>query len=282
VSRKSLSKIFQVFFTNPLSPDEVNQVFPLTQNVGWTLSLDGTWLRRSGVIMIYWNYTTKEAIFWSWESGETYVAIATGLVAVLQLMGKHNLPFGVVSDWKGSIVSGVERYIGLIPHQRCLAHVKRDIERLCPKHSPYQATLVLRRVGEALMHVTTHREKEQWLQLLECWYFVYGSLLTEKSVPEIPTRTKRKWWYTHGNLRRAYRILTKDQDHLFVHLEQTGLPKTNNGLEGINSDIKTKLKNHRGMKPNQQYQFVSWYLTFKKVKSPNELKRLWDIWKRRL
>lgn len=282
LSRKSLSKIFQAFFTHPLSPEEVSQVFPLTQVADWVLALDGTWLRRSGVIMIYGNHTTKEILHWSWESGETYVAIANGLVAATQLMGESNLPSGVVSDWKGSIVSGVERYIGQVPHQRCLAHVKRDIESVCPKHSPYQATLVLRRLGQLLIQINTHEEKQQWLQLLAKWYAMYGSLLTERSVPEIATRTKRTWWYTHSNLRRAYRILTKDQDHLFAHLDYSWLPKTNNGLEGINSDIKTKLKNHRGMKPQQQYQFVSWYLTFKKVKDPCDLKRLWDMWKRRL
>lgn len=205
-------------------------MFPLTQSADWVLSLDGTWLRRSGVIMIYGNHTTKEILHWSWESGETYVAVATGLVAATQLMGEHNLPSGVVSDWKGSIVGGVERYIGLVPHQRCLAHVKRDIESVCPKHSPYQATLVLRRLGQLLIQINTHDEKQQWLDLLAQWYAMYGLLLTERSVSDIPTRSKRTWWYTHSNLRRAYRILTKDQNHLFVHLHHPWLPKTNNGL----------------------------------------------------
>jgi len=191
LSRKSLSKIFQAFFTHPLSPEEVSQVFPLTQVADWVLALDGTWLRRSGVIMIYGNHTTKEILHWSWESGETYVAVATGLVAATQLMGEHNLPSGVVSDWKGSIVGGVERYIGLVPHQRCLAHVKRDIESVCPKHSPYQATLVLRRLGQLLIQINTHDEKQQWLYLLAQWYAMYGLLLSERSVPDIPTRTKR-------------------------------------------------------------------------------------------
>lgn len=280
ISRKTLSVAFLTFFTKPLTPVEVMRVFPLTRKKDWVLALDGTWLRRFGVIMIYWNYTTNEGIWWSWESSESYLAIAMGLSGVVEQMKVDYLPSGVVSDWKGSIVAGVERYIGVIPHQRCLAHVKREIERLLPRHSPYQATLELRRVGLALLQVKTFEQKEAWILFLNSWHTLYSSVLTERSIPELPTKTRHKWWYTHSNVRRAYRTLTKDQEHLFKHLDHPLLPSTNNTPEGINSDIKTKLRNHRGMKADQQYQFVSWYLTFKKIKKPTDLKRLWDMWKR--
>ncbi|MBU0978382.1 transposase [Patescibacteria group bacterium] len=278
LSRKTLSKIFWQFFTHPLTPTAVNQVFPLVRTEAWVLALDGTWLRRQGVIMIYWNHTAGQCIAWSWETGETYFALASGLTRVIHEMSDQ-LPDGVVSDWKGSIVANVERYISAVPHQRCLAHVKRDIERLLPRHSPYPATLALRSIGFSLLSVKSMQEKKNWQLHLKAWQMIYGSVLTERSIPEVPTKTRRKWWYTHSNVRRAFRILTKDQDHLFQFLEHTGLPSTNNGLEGINSDLKIKLRNHRGMKAQQQFQFVSWYLTFKKVKKPADLKRLWDIWK---
>jgi hypothetical protein len=256
-------------------------VFPLKKLDVWVLALDGTWLKRQGVIMIYWNHTTGECVYWSWESSESYVAIAAGLIQLSQIMGTDHPPAGVVSDWKGSIVTNVERYIGSVPHQRCLAHVKRDIERLLPRQSPYAATLSLRSIGLSLLAVKSKQDKEDWLLRLTTWVMVYGSVLTERSIPDEPTKTKRKWWYTHSNVRRAFRILTKDQHHLFEHLDHPILPSTNNGLEGINGDIKTKLRNHRGMKAAQQYQFVCWYLTFKKVKEPADLKRLWDMWQRR-
>lgn len=280
-SRKTLSELFLQFFTHPLSVAEVHVVFPLTSLDVWVLALDGTWLKRQGVIMIYWNHTTGECIYWSWESSESYVAIATGLTKLSQIMGVEHPPSGVVSDWKGSIVANVERYIGSIPHQRCLAHVKRDIERLLPKHSPYPATQELRNIGLSLITIRSKQEKEDWLLRLNSWQMIYGSVLTERSIPDEPTKTKRKWWYTHSNVRRAFRILTKDQHHLFEHLDHPFLPSTNNGLEGINSDLKTKLRNHRGMKAEQQYQFICWYLTFKKVQKPADLKRLWDMWNRR-
>lgn len=280
VCRKTVSGVFKIFFNSPFSPEVVNQVFPLTLPSSWVLSLDGTWLRRFGVIMIYWNQTVGECIWWSWEKSESYLALGTGLTTVVDEVGVNHLPVGAVSDWKGSIVSGVASYLGNIPHQRCLAHVKRDIDRLLPKHSPYQATLELRHIGHQLLQVKTEADKQAWLTLLAAWEVFYGHVLIERSTPDDPTKTKRRWWYTHGNVRRAFRILTKDQDHLFEYLNHPEIPSTNNTLEGINSDIKAKLRNHRGMKADQQYHYVSWYLTFKKVKTKDDLKKLWDKWKR--
>lgn len=280
ISRKTLSRVFLQFFTHPPSVEEVLTVFPLTSTDPWVLALDGTWLKRQGVIMIYWNHTAGESAYWSWERSESYVVIATGLMQLVQLVGVTHPPVGVVSDWKGSIVANVEQYLGSVPHQRCLAHVKREIERLLPRHSPFVATQELRSIGLALMDVQTTEQKNQWQERLCYWQLDFSSVLTERSVPEEPTKTKRKWWYTHSNVRRAFRILIKDQHHLFEHLNYSFLPSTNNGLEGINGDLKTKLRNHRGMKAEQQYQFVCWYLTFKKVKKPADLKRLWDMWNR--
>ena len=279
VCRKTLSSVFITFFNKPLPPDAVNKIFPLSFSRFWVLSLDGTWLRRFGVIMIYWNQTDGKCLWWSWEKSESYLALGSGLQAVTSQTGIDHLPKGVVSDWKGSIVYGVATYLGSIPHQRCLAHVKRDIEHLLPRHSPYQATQELRRIGLQLLQVKTINDKETWLTLLSTWEVFYGAVLTERSISDQPTKTKRKWWYTHSNIRRAYRILTKDQDHLFEYLTHPQIPSTNNTLEGINSDIKCKLRNHRGMKAEQQYQFVSWYLSLKKVKTKADLKKLWAYWR---
>jgi len=92
--------------------------------------------------------------------------------------------------------------------------------------------------------------------------------------------TKKKWWYTHGNLRRAWRLLTKDQDPFFVYLTNPQIPNSNNSLEGVNSQLKQKLGDHRGMKLQQQVSFAFWYFTFSRVKNKSDLKKLWAGWKK--
>lgn len=229
--------------------------------------------------MIYRNVTDNVDLGWNLWPSESYVALITDLQE-LYYHCQANLPSGVVSDWKGSIVNGVNTWFGNIPHQRCLAHVVRDIKSLLAKSSPILGTRQLRQIGVGITQVKTELDKNDWQLWLTCWEVFYGYLLIEKSYPINPKTSKRKWWYTHGNIRRAFRILAKDQSCLFKYLSHSNIPNTNNNLEGLNSDIKNKLANHRGMKYWSQYCFVQWYLTFKKVKNPSNLMTLWDTWKK--
>jgi len=230
--------------------------------------------------MIYRNVTNGENLWWSFGESESYQVLDEDL-SKLRSQCKDKLPVGAVSDWKGCIVNAVSYWFGPIPHQRCLSHVVRDIKALLPKSSPIQATLELRAIGISICGVASQDQLEAFRQLLLCWEVFYGEVLIHKSYPEHPETTKRKWWYTHGNIRRAHRILTKNQTCLFEYLTHQLIPATNNSLEGVNSDIKTKLAAHRGMKPHLQYAYLCWYFTFQKVKTPVDLKKLWDYWKKK-
>jgi len=80
-------------------------------------------------------------------------------------------------------------------------------------------------------------------------------------------------------LRRAWHLLTNDWYPFFVHLNYPLFPNTNNSLEGVNSQLKNKLNDHRGMKTAQQVSFLFWYLSFTRTKTKQNLKKLWDYWK---
>ena len=174
-------------------------------------------------------------------------------------------------------MAAVASPFGTIPHQRCLAHVDRAAKRLLPLHSPFEATQKLRRIASLLMLVETPTDPHVWKTSLARWEKQYGAMLSEKT--HAPTGMTRHWWYTHGNLRRAWRLLTHDHDPLFVFLINPLIPKTNNALEGLNSNLKQKLGNHRGMKVTRQASFLSWYMTFTRVQTPRDLKKLWGWWK---
>lgn len=116
-----------------------------------------------------------------------------------------------------------------------------------------------------------------WQQKRQNWLNLYGSLLKKKTVG---VGTQKRWWYTHGNLRRAVRLLTEEKT-FFVYLHHNFLPKTNNSLEGLNSQLKGKLGNHRGLKTQLQVAFCFWYLAFSRVKSQEDLRKLWAYLKKR-
>ena len=281
ISRPTLSKRFKVFFDRFVSAQEVWRVLPPTltrSNDPWVLAIDGKWLRRAGVVMIYRDVTHGENLFWSYHSSESYQALYTDLEVLISLLGSR-LPSGVISDWKGSIVTGVATYLPGIPHQRCLAHVVREAKRFLPKGSSFRGVLVLREISKQLPHIKTRKEATDWKAKLIHWELAYGHLLKERSLsPTEQTKTGSKWWYTHGNLRRAWHLLTNDWYPFFVHLDHP-LPNTNNSLEGVNGQAKLKLQNHRGMKTPQQVSFLFWYITFTRTKTKQELRILWDYWK---
>jgi len=138
------------------------------------------------------------------------------------------------------------------------------------------STRVLRVIAGELAYIKKEKERRNWISCLIQWEKQYGYRLKQRT---IGIGTKKKWWYTHGNLRRGWRLLTRDWKPFFVHLDHPLIPHSNNSLEGVNSQLKKALGNHRGMKTPQQVSFVFWYLAFSRVKNRPDLKRLWDKWK---
>lgn len=276
---RTLARRLVQFLEHPLTAADVWQILPpqtMAAQTPWVYGCDGKWLGRVGIFFIHRNVTSKENLWWSFMKSESYDAIARDCAALASLLGTC-LPHGAVSDWKGAIITAVASHFGSIAHQRCLAHVEREAKRLLPKHSPFAATLALRRIATLLMLLETPRDPKVWQAYLVRWEKRYGFMLKEKTIA--PTGETRLWWYTHGNLRRAWRLLTHDQLPLFIFLTNALIPKTNNALEGLNSNLKQKLGNHRGMSVERQASFLSWYMTFTRTKTDRDLRKLWAWWK---
>ncbi len=276
VSRPTLSVRFKPLFARPLTAEEVWQMLPSRIPPTWTYGVDGKWLKRSGVLILHRNITNGENLYWSFHLSESHPALMTDMVKLIELLG-GKLPAAAVSDWKGAMVSAVAAGFGHIPHQRCLIHVERTAKVLLPQRSPLIATLQLRKIARKLVKIDTWPEVYWWFDQLGQWHDQYGYLLKERTKG---LETKRTWWYTHGNLRRAWRLLTDNPRPFFRHLDNAFIPLSNNSLEGTFSQAINKLINHRGMKLTQQVSFLFWYLAFGKVKNRLDLKHLWDYWRR--
>jgi len=256
----------------------LDRYFKRKSSKPWVLGIDGKWLRRQGVIMIYRDVTNKVNLYWSYRFSESYEAIEKDFKLLVPIIADR-LPSGVITDWKGALVSAVNIFLPPLSHQRCLAHVKRSLMKFLPLRSPIVATQQLRKVATEIVKIKNQKVKRLWRGKLYLWTKIYGYLLQEKT---IGMNTKKKWWYTHGNLRRAIKLLMFDEKHLFAYLFYKFLPKTNNAIEGSNSQIKTKLSNHRGMKAPQQAIYIFWLLTFRRVGDHQDLKKLWDSLKNKI
>jgi hypothetical protein len=152
------------------------------------LGLDGKWLRRLGVVMIYRDVTNGINLYWSCHPSESYEAIRKDLDGLYPVV-ENNSPDGIISDWKNSIVASIGAYFSDAVYQRCLSHLKRQSCRLLPLRSPYTATQELRQVALEIMYIYDPSDFYDWTTKLNNWTEKYSLFLKEKT---IGINTKKK------------------------------------------------------------------------------------------
>ncbi|WP_187271432.1 hypothetical protein [Actinomyces ruminicola] len=92
---------------------------------------------------------------------------------------------------------------------------------------------------------------------------------TAEQDPQTAARTGRKWWQTHPRVRRAYRRLERlaKQGQPFAYLtgpdgkpRPTPAGRTTNPVESINSQVRDRLRHHRGATTDHQAAIAEWTL----------------------
>ena len=161
------------------------------------------------------------------------------------------------------------------PVQRCIVHVKRNIQRATGLHPTSPMGKALQRLSFELLAVDNLDKAAEWTVKLQQFGTVFSTQLKArtyvKDVPfdQIPKskRRNKKWWYTHYTHRGIYLQLKKmsQQGHLFAYLtkaeEGQRLERTTNKLEGgVNSQIKKLMHTHRGLRDEQQRIAYDWWL----------------------
>lgn len=280
VSRKELSERFSWFLALPPSPELMWHFFPphcLQSTSPWVYGYDAKWLGRSPALLIHRDITHKETLWWSVAKHESMAGVRADLIGLSRYLDYHP-PLGAVSDGKPGITSTIKWFFHLDQCQRCLVHVERDLKLYLPLHSPLAATQALRNIALSLIRVNSVEDKDIYLSVSEAWHCRYGHLLKTKTYPLPGSGVKRRWWYTHGNLRRAWRLMTKEPDSLFNFLTHPLIPKTNNSLEGINRHLNRRI----GTKKNKQVALMMWQLAFSRTKSRYQRNKLWAAWKQQL
>lgn len=226
------------------------------------LLLDGI---RVGSLVCLIARTPDYVVAWTWvpyEAGTTWDKLL------------HTLPppVVVVCDGQKGILVSIHRNWPCTTIQRCHFHVWQNVRAkltLFPKTEAAQMLLLLTKMLLKGLH--TKEDILHWQAKLAAWEEMYGSFIRERTYVDNPRPGQRKWRYTHERLRSAYRQLVKLQkdNQLFTYLDEQLLqqtnnqpiPRTTNYVEGgINSQLRTKLKLHRGMNEDHQRRLVEWYL----------------------
>jgi hypothetical protein len=225
------------------------------------LLLDGI---RVGSLVCLIARTPGHVIAWhwaGWESSNTWDKLLLQLPA----------PLVVVCDGQKGILLALRRSWPNTHIQRCHFHVWQNVRTKLTLNPQTEAGKQLLQLARGLLKgLLTQEQANLWRRYLETWEQAHGNFLKERTHTENPKPGQRNWRYTHERLRSAYRQLAKlmRDDQLFTYLDETLLgqtkqpiPRTTNYVEGgINSQLRTKLKLHRGMSEEHQRRLVEWYL----------------------
>ena len=161
----------------------------------------------------------------------------------------------------------------VVDGRRGLTTVFKDIPvQICQFHQMKQVTKYLTRrpetlAGQELRSITLSLSKITEIAFthsLNVWFHDWEQFITEKTY----VLGTKHWYYTHKNVRSAYKSLERNLPYLFTYLKHPELhiPNTTNCLDGSFSHLKAKLSIHRGLRKDRRYKVISEILRGKREK----------------
>lgn len=215
--------------------------------------MDATMIGTVGILTLIRD-TQKNNMYWYWSETEKVEHYEKCLEALV-LLGYSFSAF-VIDGFPG-LRQMLERKFPEAKIQLCQKHQIDAIKRLIPQKAKSEAARALRRIALKIPEYSSF----QFSVALEIWFVLYKDFLNEKTKSMDPT-SKKKWWYTHKNLRSAYNSLKKNSPYLFTCREYPDLniPNTTNYCEGYFSHFKERLNRHRGLSPKRKSNMANFLL----------------------
>lgn len=201
-------------------------------------------------------------ILWFYAQRETYFNY---LYCFSKLDELGYVVKSVTSDKHRSVVAAVKTTYPDIPHQFCLVHLQRRCQGLLTQSPETLAGRRLLEIVQCLNQMKTLGEKQVFLKWLARFEDEYRGIINQRTYNQDPG-VKKKWWYTHKNLRLAFNTIKSSLGHIFFYLEDASIPKDTNGLEAEFTHLKIKLNLHRGLSRKRRANFVAWYWYLKSLK----------------
>ena len=214
-----------------------------------TIQLDTTyWGRNFGLMVI--KDTLRNKILWhKYVRSET---IAQYMEGISWLKSQGFKIYGAVIDG----MRGLAQALYPIPVQMCQFHQILIIRRYLTKEPDLEASNELLELVKNI----TRMDKDSFIGAFNEWYVKYKDVLNERIQDK---RIKRHTPpYMRPRLRSAYLSLKRNMPLLWTFYDhpETGLPNTNNAIEGMFSDIKGKLRVHRGVSKDNRRKLLDEYI----------------------
>lgn len=239
--RRHTSKFWDIW-PMPEVVDEIHRV----------IYVDGIYVGRNIVILI--ACSDEHVLSW-------YLAKAETSRAWKALLSRIAPPDMVVTDGGSGFATAVKEVWPQTKVQRCLFHAFEQVKRCTTTRPKLQAGKEIYQLSKELMRIEDLKQAEWWVERYMQWNEFWCDFLEGKSMID------GRWEYTHERLRKARRGLNTlvNKNLLFTYLDpelniEGPMPRTNNRIEGgINAQLRTVLRSHRGMSLVRRIKAVYWW-----------------------
>ena len=168
---------------------------------------------------------------------------------------------GYTTDGRRGLVLGHQHLFPQAEHQRCLVHIQMKVQTLLTQRPKLLAGQELLALSSKLNQIKFTKEAHIWWLIFCRWQAYHQKTLNERSY------LGKSWWYTHRNLRRAWKHVENAADSLFVFLEYPNSVSHTNHLEGLFGQRKPALARHRGLSRKKVANALLWTFYFLKKKA---------------
>jgi hypothetical protein len=216
------------------------------------LLMDTTYWGRNFGVVVFKDQRTKRVLWRKFVRYETLADYQDGI----DWLESHGFKIeGIVCDGLRGMFQLLSRY----KVQMCQYHQLRIVQRYLTRNPELPASIELLSIANLLCYT----DKESFIGSFEAWCLRWDTFLKERTHDKQTGKSR----YVHKRLRSAYLSLKRNMSYLWTWYEniEIGIPNTNNALEGMFTDLKTKLRNHAGLSKERRKKFIDEYFreTFK-------------------
>ena len=221
----------------------------ISKNKDVTIQLDTTYWGRNFGLMVIKDALRNKIL---WRKYVRYETIKDYLEGVEWLKSQGFKIYGVVIDG----MRGLAQALYPIPVQMCQFHQIMIVRRYLTQDPDIEASIELL----CLIKEITRMYKESFIGAFEEWYERNKDKLNERINDRLIKRKTPP--FMRPRLRSAYLSIKRNMQLLWTFYDhpETGLPNTNNALEGVFSDIKSKTRVHRGISRNNRKKLLDEYI----------------------
>lgn len=214
------------------------------------LIVDTTFWGRSYGVCVFYAKELKRAIWWHEVTSERMAHYHYGR----KILEEKGWEFTAV------VVDGRRGFLSVfkdIPVQICQFHQMKQVTKYLTRKPQTEAARELRTL---VLTLTTSHEAT-FTNALTLWHQRWGAWIEEKTIESFSTG-KKKWYYSHGNVRSAYRSITANLPYLFTYQKypELHIPNTTNDLDGSFSALKKKVAVHHGLRQDRRFKVISYLL----------------------